>query len=331
MAGQINVAVVGSGAVAGGLATEASRLPEFNMYAFMDVVESKARELCEKLGGSYFTTDLNRIIEDPKVDAVMICTLPDTHTPLAKTFLSLDKNVFLQKPTAVTYEQCRELVKAEAASKGKVMAAYCYRLSPLVRKVKEVMPHPQAMFARMMVGDVAESHKHYFDMPAVGQPMIDLACHNFDMIYWMAGCKPVRVTASGGNMRHPGTDLIDNFSATIEFENGSIGTLMSVDCGANEFKKKWYAEFYGQGTSAIIDSFVKLNLYGVYTNEMTCDYRSGIGLNRDMIEFRNLVANGMPSTCTAKDSTVATLILLKAFESLASGKPEAIDVDALLA
>lgn len=331
MGDRLNIAVVGCGAIANALADQANKLPEFKMHAFMDVSESKASELCQKLGGEYSTTEINRIIDDPKVDAVMVCTLPDTHTPLAKTFLAQDKHVFLQKPTAVSYEQCRELVKAEAASKGKVMAAYCYRLSPLTRKVKEVMPHPQAMYARMMVGDIAASHKHYFDMPSVGQPMIDLACHNYDMLYWMAGCNPVRVTASGGNMRHPETNLVDNFSATVEFENGCVATLMSVDCGANEFKKKWYAEFFGGGTTAIIDGFVRLSMYGVHTTEMTCDYQSGIGLNRDMIEFRNLLVNGTPSTASARESTIATLILLKALESLESGKPETIDIDGLLA
>ncbi len=333
MADTFNIGFVGCGRIAvGELVPQAAAVEEFALRAFMDVSAEAAAKACEDFGGEYHTTELDRLLDDEQLDAVVICTLPDTHAPIAAEALARGKHVFIQKPAAITYEGCRRLVEAERASDAKVMVAYCYRLSPLVAAVRETIARPQLLYGRMMAPNLERSHANYLTNPALagGGPMLELACHNVDMIYHLARSRPVRVSAAGGNLNHPGVDLIDNFSMTIEFASGAVATLLSGECGGADFSRKWYAEVFGDGTTAIIDAFRRLIFAGKRAETIECEYKAGIGLDQDMAVFRDVLTGRRESPCTAAEGVVATLIMLKAYESLQSGAPAVIDVDEYL-
>ena len=143
MADIVHLGVVGCGGIAKNvLVPSALKIPGFRLRAFADVSIERAQQMCAACEGEYATTDANRLLTDKSLDAVLICTLPDTHAALAIDFLNAGKHVFLQKPAAVTYEQCRTLVRAAASARSRSMVAYCYRLSPLVNRVREVLGAP---------------------------------------------------------------------------------------------------------------------------------------------------------------------------------------------
>jgi predicted dehydrogenase len=332
MAGKINLGVVGCGHIAkSAMLPDAALVEDFNFRAFADIDEEKAKGLCEEFKGEYYTTDLEKLVNDEELDAVLILTLPDLHTPLAIKFLDAGKHVFLQKPVATTYEECRALVQAEKNAKGICMCAFCYRLSPLIAKIKEVMPYPQMQLARMMVPDMANNLMHYIENKATGGPMLELAIHNADMTYYLADAKPVKVSAFGGNIHHPDLDMVDNMVMNIEFANGAAASMVSVDCGANDFTKKWFAEMYGFGNSVIIDGFRTMRvIQGKVAETIEIDYKKGIGLDRDMEAFRDSIIAGK-SAIPASEGVVSTIMMLKAYDSIKEGKTLAVDVDAILA
>ena len=102
MAEQFNLGIIGCGGIAkGALLPAAAEVDEFNLCAFMDVDEARAAEACETFGGTYHTTDMPRLIEDEALDAILVCTLPDTHAPIGKAVLEAGKHAFLQKPVAI--------------------------------------------------------------------------------------------------------------------------------------------------------------------------------------------------------------------------------------
>ncbi len=264
------------------------------------------------------------------LDAVLILTLPDLHTSLAIKFLDAGKHVFLQKPVSATYEECRDLVQAEKNAKGICMCAFCYRLSPLIAKIKEVMPYPQMQLARMMVPDMAAGYMHYIENKGTGGPMLELAIHNADLTYYLADAKPVKVSAFGGNIHHPDLEMVDNMVMNIEFANGAAASMVSVDCGGNDSTKKWFAEMYGHGNSVIIDGFRTMRvIQGKEVETIEIAYKSGIGLDKDMEAFRDSIVAGK-SIVPASEGVVSTIMMLKAYESIKEGKTVDVDVDAIL-
>lgn len=329
MTDRIQLGVIGCGGIArGALVPQAAAIPEFRLRAFCDVVESKAAEMCQAYEGVYHCTDVQRMLDDAELDAVLICTLPDTHAPLACAFLGRNKHVFVQKPIAVSYDQCRALVQAERDSSAKAMAAYCYRLSPLVQRIRESIPNPRLIYARMMSKDLLKSHPHYLEIPGLDGlgPMLELACHNVDLAYWLAGAKPRRVSAHGGNMRHPGKNILDNFVLTIEFENGAVATLINGDCGAPVFEMKWQTEVFGDEVTAVNEGFRRLVLKGRIDETTEYAYNTGIGLDRDMAVFRDVIFGKTICPAPLREGVVASLLMLKGQGSLSSGLPQAIDL-----
>ena len=333
MPDKFSIGFVGCGRIAvNELVPQAAAVEEFTLRAFMDVGAEPAQAACEQFGGAYHTTELDRLLGDDELDAVIICTLPDTHAQIGAACLDAGKHAFIQKPAAITYDGCRRLIRAERASRAKAMVAYCYRLSPLMAEVHKAIPHPRLMYGRMMSPQLETSHGHYLTNPALagGGPMLELACHNVDMLYWLARSRPVRVSAAGGNLDHPGVDLIDNFAMTVEFESGAVAVLLSGECGGKDFSRKWYAEVFGDATTAIIDGFGALHFAGARAESIDYEYKTGIGLDRDMAVWRDVLTGKIECPCTATDGVIATLLMLKAYESLESGKPEPIDLDEYL-
>ncbi|MCL5271102.1 MAG: Gfo/Idh/MocA family oxidoreductase [bacterium] len=330
---KVQLGVIGCGNIAKNvILPEAAAIDEFHLRGFVDVDAERGAAVCQQFDGDYHTTDLNRLLEDDQIDAALINTLPDTHARLGKTVLEHGKHVFIQKPAAMSIEECRELVEAERLAKGRAMVAYCYRLSPLVKRIREAIPQPQMLYGRMMVADIARTHEKYLKIPALrgGGPMLELACHNVDLVFYLMQAKPVRVFAQGGNLWHPGVDVIDNFIMNIEFENGALATLISGDCGANDFSLKWHTEVFGAGVTAINRGFTNLTLKGKVQDSIDYDYQVGIGLSRDMEVFRDVVLGRCENPTPASQGVVASLLMLKAYESLKTGLPEAIDVSAYL-
>ena len=325
-----NIGFVGCGHITTtALAPQAAALADdYRCRAFADIDAARSAGACAKFSGAYHATDVTRLLEDDDLDAVAICTLPDTHAELACEFLARGKHVLIQKPAAITYDQCRRLVAAERRSSARAMVAYCYRLSPLVRQIAETIAQPRLIYLRMMSRDLAASHAHYLANPALagGGPLLELACHNVDLACVLARSEPVRVRATGGNMGHPGVDVIDNFVMTVEFVNGAVASLLSGDCGGADFARKWYSEVFGDGVTAIIDGFRRLIFAGKRSETIDYDYNVGIGLDRDMAVFRDVVLGRSPSPASAAEGVVATLLMLKAYDSLHSDRIETIEL-----
>ncbi|MBN1675793.1 MAG: Gfo/Idh/MocA family oxidoreductase [Kiritimatiellae bacterium] len=324
---KVNLGVVGCGGIAcRALLPSAARLENLVLRAFMDVSAKRAETAGEQFGGTYHTTDVERLLEDDELDAVLVATLPDTHVSYAVRFLEAGKHVLAQKPLGVTYEQCRQIVQAERRARAKLMTAYCFRLSPLTGRLRDAVREPRLIYARMVAPDVARSHRRYLADPSLGAPMLELACHNADLAYWLARSRPVRVAAVGGNQRHASQDVVDNFVATIGFESGTVATLACGDDGGEVPDEKWRTEVFGGGVTAVNHGFRKLTVRGARTDDMECEYMAGIGLDRDMATFRDMCLGDAPSPIPAAEGIVATVILLKAFESLESGRVEAIEL-----
>ncbi|MFC1735432.1 Gfo/Idh/MocA family protein [Candidatus Hydrogenedentota bacterium] len=333
MTKKINIGFVGCGHMTRDvLGPQAAELDVFHLRAFMDVIEDRATQTCRTFGGDYHTTDINRLLDDDDLDAVVIATLPDSHAELGAAFLDRNKHVSLQKPAAISYEGCRQLAEAERNSEAKAIVAYCRRNSPLLQSVRERIPRPHMQYSHMMVGQMGKNLGKNLADPeqAAVAAMFELACHHVDTAYWLARSRPLTVYASGGTLLDESENIIDNFAMLVTFENASVATLVSGSGSGRSpgKRRKWYAEIYGGGVSAIIDGFRYLTFVedGEETIEYT-DYRTAVGLHKDMEVLRDTIQGRIESPCTVADGIVATLLMLRAFDSMKSGQAESIDMD----
>src|ERR1039458_8049875 len=87
------------------------RLGYVELYAIGEPQIEKANQLADEFGVTHTEADYHRILEDPAVDAVHICTPNALHFPMAKDALLAGKHVICEKPLATSIAEAQELVK----------------------------------------------------------------------------------------------------------------------------------------------------------------------------------------------------------------------------
>jgi polar amino acid transport system substrate-binding protein len=121
----------------------------------------------------------------------------------------------------------------------------------------------------------------------------------------------------------------DNVSATIEFADGSVGTILYSALGADSLTKE-RIEIMGDGRSVVIDNFRRIELYrGSVREVVSCNMDKGH--RRQFAELVSAVSRAAPSPIPIKDLLYSTLATFCIGESLRSGKPVQVEIDEALA
>ena len=142
MSASVNMALIGCGGMGRSHLRRARELSELNFVGYVDAFEDAAASACQEFGGRYHTTDVETVWRDDDIDAVLIATHHDSHTPFAIQAAEAGKHIFLEKPMALTIEECLEIEEAVANAGVKLMMGFKFRFAPLVAKVKEVISRP---------------------------------------------------------------------------------------------------------------------------------------------------------------------------------------------
>lgn len=119
---KVNVAVVGCGNISGiYLENLTKRFRNVEVYAISDLIEENTRTKSEQFGIQKIMT-FQEIIKDPNVQIVLNLTTPPLHYELSKQALEAGKNVYVEKPLSLNYDEGKELV---ALAKGKGLLLGC--------------------------------------------------------------------------------------------------------------------------------------------------------------------------------------------------------------
>ena len=146
---------------------------------------------------------------------------------------------------------------------------------------------------------------------------MDLVCH-------LNRSAPVRIYAEGGNFTHPGLEIVDNIVAAIRFADGSVASVTQGDSGQTPYVSKFSFQMTDGRKSVHLRNRLKtVTLFdGEESNEISDPEEYGfLEENRD---FVRALLSGSPPPITHVDGLRATLLILKAFESLRTGLPQSV-------
>jgi myo-inositol 2-dehydrogenase/D-chiro-inositol 1-dehydrogenase len=335
LADELRAALIGCGSWGRQHALSAQALPDLRMVAFCDLREERAEAYCAEFGGQYATADAERVFADPAVEAVFIATTHDTHRPLAVAAARAGKHVFLEKPMAMNVTDARAIRDAVREAGVQMQIGFKYRHAPMVRRVREFLPHPRLVVGQVM--DTPWSDESWTMDPARGGGnIISQACHNLDTVCLLAGAEPVEVHAHGGNLLHPGSPLIDTVAASIQFANGSVAAVVNGDAGEAGHTSKFFFEvFDGQRSASLFDRCHQAMVWRKDGDREHWTAEDLAETERDDLEgtcaqvraFVECVRSGRPCSAGADDGVRAAALTDAIIESIASGKRVAITDD----
>jgi myo-inositol 2-dehydrogenase/D-chiro-inositol 1-dehydrogenase len=207
------------------------------------------------------------------------------------------------------------------------------------------------------INDDSASFKMYaFDEFAGQGTIIGEFCHFFDLACFFMGKEPVKIYAEGWART--------NASVTVTFEDGSICTIFDASCGSFDHPKE-LIEIYKGGMSMQLDHYLQLRVGGrvdvekinypfkkdpypeasdgegtnLYINKMRARNKKTTdntvldsvqvdkGHYNMLDDFVNCILLDAPSPCNALDGARATLMCLKARESVRLGLPVKVSID----
>jgi predicted dehydrogenase/threonine dehydrogenase-like Zn-dependent dehydrogenase len=215
--------------------------------------------LAKKYGFSHSTTDYNAILKDPDVDLVLITTRHDKHAAMVAESLAAGKNVFVEKPLALSKEQLEQIISVFNLSNNTLTVGFNRRFSPHSIQIKSLIGNaPMNVIATMNAGNIP-ANVWVHDMQVGGGRIIGEACHFIDLITYFTGSKvkAVCMNAMGINP----DDNTDNASILLKYENGSAGVINYFSNGSKAYSKE-RVEVYSQDRTAIIDNFRQTTGYG---------------------------------------------------------------------
>ncbi|MFH2138090.1 MAG: bi-domain-containing oxidoreductase [Candidatus Omnitrophota bacterium] len=288
--GLINIAVIGAGNLAKGV-----HLPNlmklkklFNIYAIVSKTASNAKITAQQFGAQYATTDFRKIIEDEKVDAVLIATRHDLHAEMARESLLSGKAVFLEKPMAIHKEELDKLVKLIKDKNLPFMAGFNRRFSPYAREIKKHIlsrVNPLIINYQMNAGYISPEHWVYSEEG--GGRIIGEACHIFDLFTYFTDSTIKTVSL---DRLTPKTDYYkaqDNIVITLQFTDGSVGTLLYTTLGPEQYPKEMCNVFCDNKVFVIKD-YKQLEGYGISVKNVSSAYPDK-GQYEELIEFARFV------------------------------------------
>jgi predicted dehydrogenase len=166
-----------------------------------------------------FTSDLDDLLGDPDLDAVVIATPSSSHAPIALRALEAGKNCFVEKPLAQDSESALSLVEA-AEQRGLVLMVghlLCYH--PGVRQLADLI-------ARGELGQVRYFHSQRLNLGKIRadeNALWSLGAHDVSVLLELADGKPAEVSARGEAFMREGVE--DVVFGHIRFDTGLIAHL----------------------------------------------------------------------------------------------------------
>jgi predicted dehydrogenase len=135
---RFKTAVLGTGFVGRVHLEGIRRLGNVDLYAIGEPQIEKANQLGAEFDVTKTEADYHRLLEDPNVDAVHICTPNALHFPMAKDALQAGKHVICEKPLATSVDEARQLVKLAAETKRRNATFHNLRFYPMVQQMRRM-------------------------------------------------------------------------------------------------------------------------------------------------------------------------------------------------
>jgi predicted dehydrogenase len=221
-----------------------------------------------KAGFEQASTDAEAdVVRNQRLDAVVIATRHDTHAHLATLALASGKQVFVEKPLALTLQEVDAVEAAwrAAAARGQprlLTVGFNRRFAPLVTRMKALLAPvgaPMAIVYTVNAGAIPAEHWTQ-NHEAGGGRIVGEACHFIDLARFLVGYPIVdaKMTSMG---RHPSLAVReDKASIAVSFADGSIATVHYLANGGKRFPKERVEVFCNDGVLAL-DNFIRLRGY----------------------------------------------------------------------
>ncbi len=323
-AGEIRLGVAGAGLFANSVLLPAiAAAPGLKLIGVSSGGGLSARRAAERFGFAYCASGSDELLRDENINTVAIVTRHRDHARLVEAALRAGKNVFVEKPLCLTGEELDAIERAYQSlpRRPMLMVGFNRRFAPFVAALRDAIrrvAEPLAITCRVNAGFLPPEHWLH-DPEEGGGRLRGEGCHFIDLMIDLGGERVRRVTTRA--LPDAGRYRQDNFQVTLEFENGSLGTLIYLANGSRQFGKE-LLEVFGGGISARLDDYRTLHIAGgAKPTRARSRLRQDKGHCGEWEAIARHLWGGAPTPIPFEELVHSTRVTLAAYDSLRSGEP----------
>ena len=212
----LHVALVGYGYWGPNLARNLFALPDCKLSACCDLDLKKLDEVSALYPGVRTTTDLDSVLGDASIEAVVIATPARSHFALAQKALAAGKHVMVEKPIAMSSAEAEALIALADERRRVLMVGHTFEYNPAVLKIK-------ALIDEGALGDIFYLYSTRVNLGRVQHDLNALwsiAPHDISIMNFLLNAMPLEVSARGA--RCLGTGVEDVVFADLTYPAGVI-------------------------------------------------------------------------------------------------------------
>lgn len=274
---KVKVGVIGTGFIGPAHIEAMRRLGHVEVLALADINEEVARQKADALSIGAAYGDYRKLLADPEIEAVHICTPNNLHHPMAKEALLAGKHVVCEKPLAMHSDQAKELIQI-AREKGLVNAVHFnIRFYPMIHHMRDMVRNGDLGTVFAVNGsyqqdwlflDTDYNWRLEPEISGDSRAVADIGSHWFDAVEFITGIgvnkvfadfatfhpirkKPLKpIETYSGKLLTPEDyqdveiHTEDYATVLLRFDNGAHGSLTVNQVAAGR-KNRLYFEIYG--------------------------------------------------------------------------------------
>lgn len=181
--------------------------------------QARLDRLTRRYPGVRTTTNLDEVLDDPRVDGVLLATPVHTHYELARRCMQAGKHTFVEKPLAPSTLQAVDLIDYATDQEVVLMCGHTFLYSPPVRAVKALIDDGELGDLYFVSSSRVNLGLHQRDVSVIW----DLGPHDFSILLYWLGCPPAAIRATGRDSIVPG--IADVAFVTMEFDSGLVANV----------------------------------------------------------------------------------------------------------
>lgn len=283
----LNVAIVGAGYWGKNLVRNFATAKRCSLKYVCDLDKKLLAVQKKNFPSIVTTTNLEEVLSDTEIDAVVIATEVPTHFEIAQKSLEAGKHTYVEKPLTLKADDAKALVELAKEKKLKLMVGHLLEYHPAVNFLKEMIDkgqlgQPYYMYTqRVNLGIVRQDENAWWS----------LAPHDISVICYLLGSEPVSVAAHG--QCYLQKNIEDVVFATIKFADGKVANVHCSWLDPHKIRKMTVVGSEKMVTFDDMEATEKIRIYdkgAAVKHDITTSYAEVISLR-----FGDIVIPKVPS------------------------------------
>ncbi len=313
--------------------------PDARLVAISAPTEATRAEARQLYPDAQIFADSLEMVAQAEFDIIDIATPSHTHREIALAAMAKKKHVLLEKPMAISLEDCKAIVAGAREHGVHLAVGHELRLSSQWGRIKEIIDagtigDPQYVLVEL-------SRKPYrtgasgwrYDPSRVGSWVLEEPIHFFDLARWYldGSGDPVELYAYGNSRDPQRPNLFDNFSAMFKYANGSYGVVSQTLAAFEHHQTVKVSGTRGAlwaGWSGALDRTLEPSYFlkvfdGETLENVKLEKHSGevFELREEIARCVEMVRTGRAPAASGLDGLWSAGLCLVAEESIRQGRP----------